>query len=79
MLGSVRRERMGGRAARWAAAQLEKRGHEAVLVDAAVLKLPLLDKMWKEIKKDTPAKYKKLRETLAPLRSSMRGRMGSAW
>ena len=50
MLGSVRSERMGERAAKWATAQLKARGHEAVLVDAAELKLPLLDKMWKEIR-----------------------------
>ena len=67
LLGSVRSERMGNRAAKWAVAQLERRGHEAVLVDAAALKLPLLDKMWKEIKKDTPAKYAGLREKLALL------------
>jgi NAD(P)H-dependent FMN reductase len=67
LLGSVRSERMGDRAAKWVAAELEKRGHEAVLVDAAVLKLPMLDKMWKEIKKDTSAKYEKLHEKLAPL------------
>jgi NAD(P)H-dependent FMN reductase len=67
LLGSVRSERMGDRAAKWAMAQLEARGHETVLVDAAALKLPLLDKMWKEIKKDPPAKYAKLHETLAEL------------
>jgi NAD(P)H-dependent FMN reductase len=67
LLGSVRSERMGDRAAKWVTAELEKRGHEAVLVDAAVLKLPMLDKMWKEIKKDTSAKYEKLHEKLAPL------------
>jgi NAD(P)H-dependent FMN reductase len=67
LLGSVRSDRMGDRAAKWAMAQLEKRGHEAVLVDAAELKLPLLDRMWKEIKKDTSAKHEKLREKLAPL------------
>jgi NAD(P)H-dependent FMN reductase len=67
LLGSVRRERMGDRAAKWAMAQLKARGHEAVLVDAAELKLPILDKMWKEIKKDPPPKYKKLHDTLAPL------------
>jgi NAD(P)H-dependent FMN reductase len=67
LLGSVRSERMGERAAKWVAAELEKRGHEAVLVDAAVLKLPMLDKMWKEIKKDTSAKYVKLHEKLASL------------
>ena len=67
LLGSVRSDRMGDRAAKWVAAQLEKRGHEAELVDAAELKLPLLDKTWKEIKKDPPAKYEKLHEKLAPL------------
>jgi NAD(P)H-dependent FMN reductase len=54
-------------AAKWVIAELEKRGHEAVLVDAAELKLPLLDKMWKEIKKDPLAKYAKLQEKLAPV------------
>jgi NAD(P)H-dependent FMN reductase len=67
LLGSVRSDRMGDRAAKWVVAQLEKRGHTAVLVDAAELKLPLLDKMWKEIKKDPPAKYEKLHEKLAPV------------
>jgi NAD(P)H-dependent FMN reductase len=67
LVGSVRSERMGDRAAKWVSAELEKRGHEVVLVDAAELKLPLLEKMWKEIKKDTPAKYDKLHEKLAPL------------
>jgi NAD(P)H-dependent FMN reductase len=67
LLGSVRSDRMGDRAAKWVVAQLEKRGHQAVLVDAAELKLPLLDKMWKEIKKDPPAKYEKLQEKLAPV------------
>ena len=47
LVGSVRSERMGDRAAKWVTAELEKRGHEVVLVDAAVLKLPMLVKMWK--------------------------------
>jgi NAD(P)H-dependent FMN reductase len=67
LLGSVRNDRMGSRAAKWVMAELEKRGHKAVLVDAAELKLPLLVKMWKEIKKDPPAKYEKLHGKLAPL------------
>jgi Predicted flavoprotein len=67
LLGSVRSERMGSRVAKWAIAELEKRGHKAVLVDAAELKLPLLDKMWKEVKKNPPARYAKLHEKLAPL------------
>jgi NAD(P)H-dependent FMN reductase len=67
LLGSVRSERMGDRVAKWAMAQLQARGHEAVLVDAAELELPLLDKMWKEIKEAPPAKYAKRQEKLAPL------------
>jgi len=50
LLGSVRSDRMGERAAKWAVHQLEARGHEAVVVDPAELKLPILDRMWKEIK-----------------------------
>jgi hypothetical protein len=38
------------RAPKWAMAQLKARGHKTVLVDAAELKLPLLDKTWEEIK-----------------------------
>ncbi len=67
LLGSVRSERLGDRAAKWAIKQLEARGHEAVLVDAQALELPLLDKMWKEIKTDPPAKYVALHAKLAPL------------
>ncbi len=48
ILGSVRRDRIGIRAARFLIAQLEARGHEAPLVDPAELKLPLLDRMYKE-------------------------------
>ena len=65
--GSVRSDRLGDRVAKWVVAQLEKRGHEAVLVDAAELKLPVLDKMWKEIKGGDDAKSAKLREKLEPL------------
>jgi NAD(P)H-dependent FMN reductase len=67
LLGSVRSERMGDRAAKWAMAQLQARGHETVLVDAAELNLPLLDKMWKEVKTDPPAKHTELAEKLRPL------------
>jgi NAD(P)H-dependent FMN reductase len=65
--GSVRTERMGARAAKWVVAQLKKRGHEAIIVDAAALDLPLLDKMWKEIKGDTSADTATLRVKLAQI------------
>ena len=48
LLGSVRRDRMGIRAAHFVMAALADRGHEPVLVDALELQLPLLDRMYKE-------------------------------
>jgi NAD(P)H-dependent FMN reductase len=48
LLGSVRSDRQGIRAARLVVDALERRGHEAVLVDPMELKLPLLDRMYKE-------------------------------
>ena len=48
LLGSVRRDRMGIRAARLAVRTLQERGHEAVLVDPMEVQLPLLDRMYKE-------------------------------
>ncbi|GAC1415459.1 MAG: NADPH-dependent FMN reductase [Acidobacteriaceae bacterium] len=67
LLGSVRQERMGDRAASWLIRELGGRGHEAVLVDAAALELPILDKMWKEIKDSPAAEHALLRAKLAPL------------
>lgn len=48
LLGSVRRDRMGIRAAHLITNALAARGHEPVLVDALELQLPLLDRMYKE-------------------------------
>ena len=48
ILGSVRRDRMGIRAARLVIDGLAARGHEPVLVDPLDLQLPLLDRMYKE-------------------------------
>ena len=48
LLGSVRRDRMGPRAAKLVMRELERRGHEPVLVDPLELELPLLDRMYKE-------------------------------
>ncbi|RKP59392.1 NADPH-dependent FMN reductase [Pararobbsia silviterrae] len=50
LLGSVRRDRQGIRAARLVVRALEAHGHEAVLVDPLELALPLLDRMYKEYK-----------------------------
>ena len=65
--GSTRSERMGDRAAKWVMAQLEARGHEAHLVDAATLELPLLDKMWKQVKDSDDAADRELKAKLQPL------------
>ena len=48
LLGSVRRDRQGARAARMIMRALSSRGHEPVLVDPMDLQLPLLDRMYKE-------------------------------
>jgi NAD(P)H-dependent FMN reductase len=48
LLGSVRRDRMGIRAARFVMGALEARGHAPTLVDPVELQLPLLDRMYKE-------------------------------
>ncbi len=51
LLGSVRSDRKGIRAARFIIDTLTARGHEPVLVDPLVLQLPLLDRMYKEYPK----------------------------
>jgi NAD(P)H-dependent FMN reductase len=51
ILGSVRSDRQGLKAARFVIRYLENRGHEAPLVDPLELKLPLLDRMYKEYPK----------------------------
>ncbi len=65
--GSVRSDRLGDRVAKWVIQQLEKRGHEAVLVDAAALDLPLLDRMWKEVKNENTPEHAALKAKLARL------------
>jgi len=51
LYGSVREARQGIKAARFIDAQLQRRGHATTLVDAAELRLPLLDRMYKEYAK----------------------------
>ena len=68
LLGSVRSDRLGGKVAAWVVKELEKRGHEAVLVDAMELELPVLDRMWKEVKEEEPGgEHAALRAKLEPL------------
>ena len=51
LLGSVRQDRMAARAGRMIMRALSARGHEPVLVDPMDLRLPLLDRMYKEFAK----------------------------
>jgi NAD(P)H-dependent FMN reductase len=48
LLGSVRSDRMGPRAAKLVTRELERRGHTVHLVDPLELQLPVLDRMYKE-------------------------------
>jgi NAD(P)H-dependent FMN reductase len=61
ILGSVRSDRQGIRAARFITRHLESRGYEAPLVDPLELQLPLLDRMYKEYPKgEAPAALQRL-------------------
>jgi NAD(P)H-dependent FMN reductase len=51
LVGSVRSDRQGIKAAKFAERALAARGHEVSLVDPVALKLPLLDRMYKEYPK----------------------------
>jgi NAD(P)H-dependent FMN reductase len=63
ILGSVRSDRQGLKAARFIIRYLENRGHEAPLVDPLELKLPLLDRMYKEYPKgEAPVTLERLAE-----------------
>jgi NAD(P)H-dependent FMN reductase len=53
MVGSVRSDRQGIKAARFVEREFRRRGHDVTLVDPCVLKLPLLDRMYKEYDKGT--------------------------
>lgn len=62
LVGSVRSDRQGIKAARFVECALRRRGHEVTLVDPVALQLPLLDRMYKEYPKgEAPAAL----ETLA--------------
>ena len=64
LLGSVRSDRQGIKAARYIIGKLKARGHEPVLIDPLEKKLPLLDRMYKEYPK---GRAPKLLEELAAL------------
>jgi NAD(P)H-dependent FMN reductase len=63
ILGSVRRDRVGIRAARLIVDALTARGHRPILIDPVEEQLPLLDRMYKEHPKgQAPAGLERLAE-----------------
>ena len=63
ILGSVRRDRQGIKVARWIEKKLQDRHHEVFFVDPMDLNLPLLDRMFKEMK-DPSEKLKDLQRKI---------------
>jgi NAD(P)H-dependent FMN reductase len=65
ILGSVRRDRIGIRVARFVVSALQSRGHAVTLVDPVEQALPLLDRMYKEHPKgQAPANLERLAEII---------------
>lgn len=65
ILGSVRRDRIGIRVARYVVTALQSRGHDVTLVDPMEHKLPLLDRMYKEHPKgQAPANLERLADII---------------
>ena len=61
LYGSVRSDRQGIRAARFVLDQLARRSHQATLVDPLEVRLPLLDRMYKEYPKgEAPPELERL-------------------
>ncbi len=61
VLGSVRRDRNGGKVGQWITKKIEDRGHKTMLIDPVDLDLPILDRMYKEMENPEP-KFQKLQE-----------------
>jgi NAD(P)H-dependent FMN reductase len=63
IVGSVRRDRQGIKVARWMEEKLQTRKHTVYFIDPLELKLPLLDRMYKEMM-DPSEKMKTLRNKI---------------
>ncbi len=61
LVGSVRSDRQGIKAARFVVRAMKNRGHDVTIVDPVAVKLPLLDRMYKEYERGTaPAALEEL-------------------
>jgi len=58
IVGSVRSDRQGIKVARWLEQKLKERNHTVFFIDPMELNLPLLDRMYKEMK-EPPQKTKR--------------------
>lgn len=65
LYGSTRSARKGIHVANFMVHQLEARGHEATLLDAKELDVPMLEKMYKEYDGDAPVGLQHAHEVLA--------------
>lgn len=63
LLGSVRQDRHGVKVGKWVAKKIEDRGHKTMLIDPMELDLPILDRMYKEMKDPEP-KFQKLHKMI---------------
>jgi NAD(P)H-dependent FMN reductase len=63
ILGSVRQDRNGVKVSHWITKKIVERGHHIMLVDPMQLDLPILDRMYKEMK-EPESKYKKLHDVI---------------
>lgn len=63
ILGSVRSDRNGEKVSKWVSKKIESRGHKTTIVDPMQLDLPILDRMYKEMKNPEP-KFQELREMI---------------
>src|SRR5438045_9690336 len=64
LVGTVRRDRQGIKAARFVERALTMRGHEVTLVDPVELRLPLLDRLYKEYAKGQAPEPLEMLETV---------------
>jgi NAD(P)H-dependent FMN reductase len=62
-VGSVRRDRQGIKVARWMEGKLTAKGHTVYFIDPLELNLPLLDRMYKEMK-NPPSKLRDLQNKI---------------